>query len=277
MQTFTFMALSRFKFVFLIGLLATALLSGCGGAYNAVKKSSDTQAKYNAALAYYKAGQYVKALPLFEELVSIYRGTDKAEDLYYYYAYCNYYLQDYVMAQFYFTNYYRTYPHTARAEECEFMRAYCSYLLSPVYSLDQSDTKKAIEAFQTFVDDNPNSTRIKEANKDIDLLRSKLEKKYFEIAKQYYVTEYYASATVAMNNYLKDYPDSKYAEQAYLIMVKADYKYAVNSVLRQKAGRLQKVIDDYTKFANSYPKSDYLKEAENLSKDAKSIKDSLHS
>jgi outer membrane protein assembly factor BamD len=271
------MALSRVKFIFLIGLLATALLSGCGGAYNAVKKSSDTQAKYNAALAYYKAGQYVKALPLFEELVSIYRGTDKAEDLYYYYAYCNYYLQDYVMAQFYFTNYYRTYPHTARAEECEFMRAYCSYLLSPVYSLDQTDTKKAIEAFQTFVDDNPNSSRIKEANKDIDLLRSKLEKKYFEIAKQYYVTEFYASATVAMNNYLKDYPDSKYAEQAYLIMVKADYKYAVNSVLRQKPGRLQKVIDDYTKFANSYPKSEYLKEAENLSKDAKSIKENLHS
>jgi outer membrane protein assembly factor BamD len=157
------------------------------------------------------------------------------------------------------------------------MRAYCSYLLSPVYSLDQTDTKKAIEAFQTFVDDNPNSSRIKEANKDIDLLRSKLEKKYFEIAKQYYVTEFYASATVAMNNYLKDYPDSKYAEQAYLIMVKADYKYAVNSVLRQKPGRLQKVIDDYTKFANSYPKSEYLKEAENLSKDAKSIKENLHS
>jgi len=228
-------------------------------------------------MAYYKSGNYLKALPLFEELLTVFRGTEKAQDIYYYYAYCNFHLGDYVMGQYYFTSYYRTFPHTPHAEECEFMRAYCEYLLSPVYSLDQTDTKKAIEAFQTFIDDYPTSDRIKESNKYIDLLRAKLEKKYFEIARQYYTIEYYNAASVALNNYIKAYPNSKYDEEASYLMVKADYEYAINSVVKQRGTRFQKVMDDYTKFAGTYPNSEYLKDAQSLSNSAASEKKNLHS
>jgi outer membrane protein assembly factor BamD len=260
---------SFFKSVSVFYLAALLLFTSCGGTYKAVQKSVDPQLKYNAAMAYYKAGQYIKALPLFEELLTVFRGTEKAQDLYYYYAYSNYYLGDYVMAQFYFGNYYHSYPHTDHAEECEFMRAYCDYLLSPVFSLDQTDTKKAIEAFQTFVDDNPNSARVKEANKYIDLLRAKLEKKYFEIAKQYYTIEYYNAASTALNLYIRQYPDSKYVEEANFLIIKSDYLYAYNSVTKQKNVRFQKVVNEYTKFAAAFPKSEYLKEAQNYYKNAK--------
>lgn len=252
------------KLFIVIAVISGILFASCGGEYNRIQKSGDAQTKYDAAIKYYKAADYVKALTLFEQLLSIYRGTEKAEDISYYYAYCNYYVGDYVMAQFYFTTYYRTYPHTPRAEECEFMRAYCEYLLSPIYSLDQTDTQKAIDAFQTFVDDNPNSSRIKECNKYIDLLRAKLERKYFEIARQYYITEYYHAASTALNNYIKAYPNSKYLEESYFLIIKSDYQYAINSVEKQKSGRLQQVVQDYLKFVDSYPKSDYLPEAENI-------------
>lgn len=258
-------------------LAATLFLASCGGSYKRIQKSTDPQLKYNAALTYYKAGQYIKALPLFEDLISIFRGTEKAQDIYYYYAYCNFKLSDYVMAQFYFKSYARTFPHTDHAEECEFMSAYCSFLLSPVYSLDQTDTKRAIESFQTFIDDFPNSSRIKEANHYIDMLRDKLEKKYFEIAKQYYTIEYYNAASVALNNYVKDYPDSKYVEQSYFLILRADYLYAINSVIKQRPARLQQVLKDYTKFAADYPKSDYIKEAQSIYKNAVNEKNNLHS
>ncbi|HTB07750.1 MAG TPA: outer membrane protein assembly factor BamD [Bacteroidia bacterium] len=253
---------SRILFVFLIA--GSMLFAGCGGELSRIQKSSDTQLKYDAAIRYYKAADYLKALPLFEELLSIYRGTEKAQDLNYYYAYTNYYIGDYVLGQYYFTNYYRTYPHTPRAEECEFMRAFCEYLLSPAYALDQSDTKKAIDAFQTFADDYPNSDRIKECNKYIDILRGKLERKYFEIAKGYYITEYYHAASTALTNYLKAYPNSKYLEEANYLILKSDYLYATNSVEKQKAKRLQKVVEDYNSFILSYPKSDYLNDAESI-------------
>lgn len=265
------------KKIYIFSLAATLLLASCGGTSKQILKSNDPQVKYNAAMTYYKAGQYIKAMPLFEDLLSIFRGTEKAQDIYYYYAYCNFRLSDYVMAQFYFKSYARTFPHTAHAEECEFMAAYCEYLLSPDYSLDQTATNKAIESFQTFIDDYPNSTRIKEANQYIDLLRAKLEKKYFEIAKQYYTIEYYKAATVALNNYIKAYPDSKYVEQSYFLIVKSDYLYATNSVINQRKGRLQKVIDDYTKFVADYPKSEYLKEAQSIYKNTVSLLNNLHS
>ncbi len=254
-----------FKHIFIVLAVATGLLfSSCGGEYNKIQKSGDAQAKYDAALKYYKTADYIKALQLFEQLLSIYRGTEKAQDISYYYAYSNYYVGDYVMAGFYFNTYFHTYTHTPRAEECEFMKAFCEYLLSPTYSLDQTDTKKAIEAFQTFVDDYPNSDKIKECNKYIDLLRNKLEKKYFEIAKGYYITEYYHSASTALTNYVSSYPNSKYNEESYFLIIKCDYLFASNSVEWQKKARLQKVIEDYLKFVDNYPKSDYLKEAESL-------------
>jgi outer membrane protein assembly factor BamD len=252
-----------FKQIFTVILVSCGLLfASCGGDFNRLQKSSDAQAKYDAAIKYYKSAEYIKAQQLFEQLLSIYRGTEKAEDISYYYAYCNYYVGDYVMGGFYFSSYYRTYPHTKRAEECEFMKAFCEYLLSPIYSLDQTDTKKAIEAFQTFVDDYPNSDKVKECNKYIDLLREKLERKYFEIAKGYYTIESYHAASVALTNYVKDYPNSKYLEESYFLIIKCDFLYADNSVQKQKGGRLQKVMQDYLKFVDEYPKSDYLKQAE---------------
>ncbi|HXP51320.1 MAG TPA: outer membrane protein assembly factor BamD, partial [Bacteroidia bacterium] len=176
---------------------------------------------------------------------------------------------------FYFNTYFHTYPHTKRAEETEFMKAFCEYLLSPTYSLDQTDTKKAIEAFQTFVDDYPNSDKLKECNKYIDLLRDKLEKKYFEIAKGYYITENYREASYALTNYVKAYPNSRYNEEATFLVEKCDYLYASNSVEWQKKARLDKVIQDYLKFVDSYPKSDLLKQAENLYNNALNIEKNL--
>lgn len=258
-----------------LAIITGMFFASCGGEFNQLQKSGDAQAKYDAAIRYYKSADYIKALQLFEQLLSIYRGTEKAEDISYYYAYSNYYVGDYVMAGYYFNTYFHTYPHTKRAEECEFMKAFCEYLLSPTYSLDQTDTKKAIEAFQTFVDDYPSSDKIKECNKYIDLLRDKLEKKYFEIAKGYYITENYHQASYALVNYIKAYPNSKYDEEASFLAEKCDYLYANNSVEWQKNARLQKVIEDYLKFVDNYPKSDFLKQAEGLYNNAQAQQKNL--
>ncbi len=249
---------------FTVVVCGVMLLASCGGDYKKIQKSTNSEVRYNAAIAYYKAGNYLKALPLFESLITVYRGTDKEQDIYYYYAYTNFRLNDFVMAGFYFANYYHTFPHTERAEECDFMHAYCEYMESPAYNLDQTDCKKAIDAFQAFIDNFPSSTRVKEANHYMDMMRSKLEKKYFEISKLYYTTQYYHAASISLTNYVKSYPNSRYDEEAGYLIIEADYKYAINSVDNRKSDRFQAVIDAYLKFVDSYPKSDFLKDAQNL-------------
>jgi outer membrane protein assembly factor BamD len=50
------------------------------------------------AVKYYEKKDYEHASELFKELMQVYRGTQKAEPVYYYWAYCDYHLEDYLFA-----------------------------------------------------------------------------------------------------------------------------------------------------------------------------------
>ncbi len=136
------------KRTILPGLLIVLIIVAvsCKSKFEKLKASNDNAKKYQAAIAYYNKKDYSRALELFETLVQRYRGQAQAEDLYYYYAYANYNLKDYTSARYHFKTFSDTYPQSTRAEECRFMEAYCYYLDSPVYSLDQENTSKAIES-----------------------------------------------------------------------------------------------------------------------------------
>jgi len=146
-------------------------LGSCKSKYEKLRTSNDNAKKYSEGIKLYNKKEYTKALGLFDDLVTRYRGRAEAEDLFYYYAYTNYKLKDYTSARYHFKTFAETYPSSARAEECRFMAAYCYYLDSPIFSLDQENTKKAIEALQLFINLYPKSDRVAEASKLIQNLR----------------------------------------------------------------------------------------------------------
>ena len=74
--------MSKLKIIYLFTLV---LLSACSE-YSRVLKSADNEYKFDKALAYFNEGEHNKSLPLFEDLISVYRGTQKSEQIYYYYA-----------------------------------------------------------------------------------------------------------------------------------------------------------------------------------------------
>lgn len=249
-------------------LLVIIFSSSCSE-YNRLLKSTDYNKKYDAAVKYYDNQEYVKALALFEELISIFRGTAKAEKIMYYYAYSTYAAGDYLLAGYHFNNFVKTFPASDKAEECAFMYAYCYYLESPKYSLDQTDTKNAIKELQFFINKYPNSKKKDECNELITKLREKLERKYYEIAKQYYFLEDYKAAITSFENILKDYPDTKFREELMYLIVKANYLYAVKSIDQKKPERFKMVIDSYNKFVSYFPdNSEYGKELGNYFFDA---------
>ena len=227
-------------------------------------KSTDLTHKYEMANKYYEKGQYYKAIPLLEELIPIYRGTQKAERLYYIYAYCDYNMRDYILAAHRFNTFVRTFPYSKYTEECQYMAAFCHFQLSPKYSLDQSDTYRAIEQLELFVKQYPHSDRVEKCHQHLDELRYKLEDKAFQIARQYYRTGRYKAATVALENVLIDFPDTRYRERIYLLMLKANYMWADNSVETKKHERFINTKKAYTKFASSFPESEYLDEAQEI-------------
>ena len=253
----------------LLILIVLASVS-CKSKFEKLKASNDNAKKYQAALALYNKKKYNKALELFETLVQRYRGQAQAEDLYYYYAYANYNLKDYTSARYHFKTFADTYPQSLRAEECRFMEAYCYYLDSPVYSLDQENTTKAIETLQLFINLYPKSERVAEAGKLIQNLRDKLEKKAYENAKLYLTIGDFNSAVIAFGNTLRDYPDTKYAEEVDFLTIKAQYLYAEHSRNTAQVDRYNQTISYEQQFAEKYPSSKYLRDAEGYKKDSES-------
>lgn len=232
------------------------------GKYSKVLKNGSLDEKYAAAIKYFEAEDYTKALGLFEELMAVYRGTARGEEVHYYYAYCNYNLEDYLVAGYQFRNYVKVFPGGKHAEECAYMNAYCFYLNSPEYSLDQIDTKLAIKEFQSFVTRYPNSERIPKCNELIDVLRGKLERKSYENAMLYYNMGDYKASVTAFANHIREYPGTDHAEELSYLTIRAYYLLALNSIETKKADRFRAAIDSYTKFAEAYPNSKYAREAE---------------
>lgn len=232
--------------------------------FTKLQKSTDLELKYTKAKEFFEKGDYLKASTLLEELMGLYKGTPKGEEIYYYYAQTQFEMGDYSLAGYYYRNFVRTYPASKHAEEFAYMNAYCYYLNSPVYSLDQTDTKAAIKEFQLFINRYPGSTRIGECNEIIDKLRAKLEKKSYETAKQYYHVGDYKASIVAFNNTLKEYPDTKYREELMFLTIKANYLLAENSIDAKKMERYKSASEAYLKFVDTFKTSKYLREAESI-------------
>ena len=234
------------------------------GKFNKLVKSGDMDAKYDAAVNYFNKEDYTKSLTLFEELMSIYRGTAKAQEIQYYYAYCSYNLGDFIVAGYQFRSFVKNFPSSVHTEECAYLNAYCFYLNSPDYSLDQIDTKLAIKEFQRFTLSYPKSDRIPKCNELLDALRGKLERKSYESAMLYYNMSNYKSSIVAFGNHLKDFPDSKHVEELNYLIIRSYYLLALNSIESKKQERFKFSVDTYIKFVDSFPNSKYLKEAEKV-------------
>lgn len=248
-------------------IFSLLILVGCSE-YSKVLKSSDIEYKYTKAQEYYEEGKYSKALSLFDELGTLFRGSSRSEEVQFYIANCHYALKDYYFANYYFKNFARTYPASPLSEEAQFKSAYCSYLNSPKSSLDQTETEQAIDEFQLFLNRYPKTDLRDSTNTMIDELRLKLEKKAFDNAKLYYLTENYKSATVALKNMIRDFPDSPHREEIEFLIVKSSYLYAINSIDSRKEERLNQTIENYHKFVDAHQDSKYMKNAESYYADA---------
>jgi outer membrane protein assembly factor BamD len=246
-------------------ILLTVILSSCGS-YNKIVKSTDYEYKYKKAIEYYEEGEYVRSGTLLKELVSIYRGTNRADKVYYYYAKSMIGQKDYLMAGHYFKSLIKEYPMSDYAEESYFMDGYCSYLMSPKARLDQNVTREAIDAFQLYVNLYPFNERVDEANRLIDELNDKLVFKAYLSAKLYYDFENYKASVIALSNCLNEYPDSKYREELKFMLLESKYMLAIASVYDKKQERLSNALDEYFTFVDEFPESKHIKDAEKFYK-----------
>ncbi|SHJ71649.1 Beta-barrel assembly machine subunit BamD [Tangfeifania diversioriginum] len=244
-----------------LAVIALVIVSSCSD-YNTILKSTDYEFKYKKAVEYYEDGEYARAGTLFQELVNIYRGTSRADQIYYYYAKSMMGQQDYLMAKHYFQTLLKEFPGSDFAEEAQYMVGYTSYLLSPKPRLDQEVTHEAIDALQLYINLYPYNEKVDEANRLIDELQNKLVYKSYLNAKLYYDFENYKAAVIAIGNSLEEYPFSQYREELKFMLLKSKYLLAMNSVEEKKEERLSDALDEYFAFVDEFSESEHRKEAD---------------
>ncbi len=249
--------------LFIIPFCAILLLSSCSK-YTKLLKSPNAELKYTKAIEYFNKGDYNHAMQLFDQVALYFRATDKAENIAYYNAYCYYKLKDYMMAGHYFRAFALQFPFSKYTEECSYMSAYCNYLDSPRYNLDQTSTKDAIQALQSFINRYPESPRIEDCNKLIDELRAKLEKKDLIIAQFYYRVSDYNACIISLTNLIKDFPDSKNKEDILYQLLQAKYNYAVKSIPEKRNERVEDAKLTCNELINLYPGGKYFSEAKSI-------------
>lgn len=252
----------------LVGIIVVFLSVSCGE-YQRVLKSNDYNYKFEFAKKAFENKRYVQAATLFKDCSTVFKGSDKAEESLYLLALSNYENKDYVTSGAYFRTYYQRYPKGKFAEPARFYCGYGYYLDSPDPQLDQSTTIAGIEELQAFLDFFPRSDKTTLAQNAIFELQDKLTLKQLQNAQLYYnlgnyMGNNYESAVIVAKNAIKDYPYSKYKEALELLVLKARFQEAEQSIEERKPDRYRDVIDEYYSFINNYPDSPNRDEADNI-------------
>lgn len=250
-------------------LFFLVILSSCSE-YQKVLKNDDVKAKYDMAENFYNEGEYKKANKLFEQIAPKYVGKPQGERVMFFFADSYFKNNDFYLSGYQFERFVKSYPKSDKAQEATFLGAKSYYELSPKYSLDQTDTNKALIKLQNFINTYPDSEYLVEANTMAKELTTKKEKKAFEIGKQFaklgefYTLNYNVSAIAALDNFISDYPGSIYREDALYQIIKASTHLALNSTESKKQERLQDAQEAHSNLRKYFPETKYQKQVDNL-------------
>lgn len=258
---------------YLTAIVIMIFVTSCSE-YQKVLKSTDYNYKYEYAKKAFEKKKYGQASTILADLVTVFKGTANAEESLYLLGLSHYENKDYMNSGSYFKTYYQHYPKGQYAELARFYAGYGYYLDSPDPQLDQTGTYNAIEELQNFLDYFPRSDKASIAQSAIFELQDKLVLKELQNAQLYYnlgnyMGNNYESAVIVAKNAIKDYPYSKYKEQLEMLVLKARFQEANQSVDIKKPERFRDVIDEYYSFINDYPQSENRKEADNIFEIAK--------
>lgn len=264
------------RLIFLPLLLVLTMLSACSE-YSAVLKSNDYEYKYEAAKALYADGHYRQAAELFSMLLAPLKGTSYGEESLYMLAESNLRAKDYESAAMFFKKYYQVYPKGHYMEMARFNSGYSLYKQVADIRLDQTSTMEAIREYQDFLDYCPNTGLKEQTHAVIYELQDRLVEKEYLSAKLYYdLGTYtlnsiyggnnYEACVVTAQNALNDYPyaSAGLREDLSILILRAKYHLARQSVEAKRVERFRDAIDEYYAFENDFPESKYLSEANSI-------------
>ena len=144
-------------------------------------------------------------------------------------------------------------------------------MLSPLYTLDQEDTFTGIDKLQVFINRFPNSEYVQEALELMEQLQNKIEKKAFEVSKQYYTIRDYSSAIKSLDNFIADNPGTIFREEALYYRWLSQYEIAINSIesrINERVTELERSLENFLRY---YPDTIFIDDLSEKINNAKQL------
>ena len=251
----------------IIASISALLMCSCTSEYQAVSKYGDNEMKYEFAKEAFARGKFQQASQLLQEVVTMKKGSDEAQECLYMLAMAQYSNMDYEAASETFKKYTTSYPRGLYAEPAYFYIGQSLYQSSPEPRLDQSPTNGAITAYQQFMDLYPDSHLRPQAQERLYELTDKLIQKEFLSAQLYYNLggyfgninsndeSNYTSSIITAQNTLKNYPYCSLREDFMLLIMKSKFQLAENSSDEKRLDRYRDAEDECYGFINEFPES----------------------
>ena len=252
-------------------ILLSFLIISCNDYQKLLNSPENEVDKYNAAEEYYENGEFRRANALIEQIIPSYRGKPQGERLVFFFANSYFETRSYYSAAIQFENFIKSYPNSQRIQEAYFMEAKSYFMLSPLYTLDQDDTFTGIDKLQVFINRFPNSEYVAEALELMEQLQNKIEKKEFEVSKQYYTIRDYSSAIKSLDNFIADNPGTIFREEALYYRWLSQYEIAVNSIesrINERVTELERSLENFLRY---YPDTIFIDDLSEKINNAKQL------
>ena len=202
----------RLVFHALLVIVAAWHWTACGG--NKLRANLPLEERLDYAMKLFEKRDYLDARTQFRIITLNAPGSSIVDQAQFYLAECHYHTKEFIVAAAEYEKILRLYSRSQYLDDAQYKIALCYFELSPKAALDQKYTMRAVEEFQKFLEEYPNSDLKEEASQKLEELRHKLAKKDYNNAELYRGLGYYESALVYYDEVLNRYYDTVYAEPA---------------------------------------------------------------
>ena len=230
-------------------LVFLVFLTGCASKMAMVSLSAKEQ--FGIAKDKYQQKKYSEAETEFYKVIFNHPGASFIDSAQFYLGLCYYRIEDYSLAIAEFKKLLSSYPTSLLADDAEYYIPLCDYFMSLKPTLDQENTKLAINGFIDFLDYYPDSPYVPRAKRYLLLCRNKLAEKAYGNGCIYIKLNQYQPALIYLNEVLDNYKDTEWAGKSLFKM----------GEIYQKQGEFGKALEKYKEMVDSFPRDDKISEA----------------
>jgi len=196
-----------------VWVASALILVGCAATGGKVEDLTP-EMRLRRAEMWIKKGKCERAIEELQELLTRFPGAEWAPEARFFLGEAYYRCGDYASAVSEYQQVVEQYGLSPWAERAQFKIAMSYLRQSLPPTLDQEETKRALEAFRRFLEDYPDSPLAKEAERHVRECLDKLAEKLYRMGKVYLKLGHPEAAEIYFRDLLNEYPDSKWAPWA---------------------------------------------------------------